>query len=167
MGTPPELPAKEDARGKPKISSIDSDLLDKMYKGHEFKNVDVGDGEDMSNQGSLWSKYGWNTNATFFDSLKKEEEMEKNEFDKKMEEKFRLKAAAAGKTNMSARDEAYMKTLKMKQRQLALRALHSYSKSLTDSHGMHPPIVMTDQERELQQQGDKSGKKKEVEVAKV
>merc|ERR1712060_871832 len=58
----------------------------------------------------------------------------------------------------------------MRQRQLALKAIHAYSKSLSDSHGLHPPIIMREDakkdEKEKEKEAD-SKKKKEEEPAKV
>merc|ERR1712203_748284 len=47
----------------------------------------------------------------------------------------------------------------MKKKQMALKAIHAYSKSLTDSHGMHPPIVMTEKENEAKQEKEKKDAK--------
>merc|ERR1712039_800291 len=107
-------------------------------------------------------KYNWNRDAGFLDGVKDEEKMEKNLHQKKMEEKMKLKGKITGK------DMEYFKKLEMRQRQLALKAIHAYSKSLSDSHGLHPPIIMKEEKNEKEKTAEADGKKKkEEEPAKI
>merc|ERR1711907_614636 len=61
-----------------------------------------------------------------------------------MGKKFRAKMAAKGQ-KMSARDIEFQRKFQLKKKQMALKALAAYSKSLTGSDKLHPPIIMKDE----------------------
>lgn len=63
---------------------------------------------------------------------------------------------------ITARDLEFQHKFKMNKRQKALKALHSYAKSLTGSDKMHPPIIM--QDYSTSSKDDKKAEKKEEKV---
>merc|ERR1711972_572344 len=79
--------------------------------------------------------------------------MEKNEAERKMEEKMKLKG------KISARDLEFQRKFQMKRRQMALKALHAYSKSLTGSDKLHPPIIMKEDPKDEKAKDKKDDKK--------
>merc|ERR1711879_62703 len=107
----------------------------------EIKHITVFDGQDEERHESLWQSFSWSPPA-HLDMVKEEETMEKNEAEKKMEERMKLKG------KISARDLEFQKKFQMKRRQLALKSLHAYSKSLTGSDKLHPPIIMKEDPKE-------------------
>merc|ERR1719265_1114156 len=68
--------------------------------------------------------------------------MEENEGEK------RLKAKMAAKKKITAWDIEFQKKFLLKRRQMALRALAAYAKSLTGSDKLHPPIIMKEEKKE-------------------
>merc|ERR1711920_872522 len=110
--------------------------------------------------GALPEKQKWNEIVPFLDEVKKEEEMEKGEAEKKLEEKLKAKTG-----KISAKDADYQRKFVMKRRQLALRALHSYAKSLTGSDKLHPPIIMKEQKDG--EKDEKDAKEKEKDTQKL
>merc|ERR1712129_633716 len=165
MGTPPEPPSKIQPRQKPELIDVKSDFCATLWKEEQFNNVTVVEvgADEGGGLGVLPDKHKWNEAVPFLDEVKKEEEMERGEAEKKLEEKLKAKTG-----KISARDVDYQRKFVMKRRQLALRALHSYAKSLTGSDKLHPPIIMKEQkdggekeEKDAPEKGkDKDPKKK-------
>merc|ERR1712060_205146 len=103
-----------------------SDLIEEMWKGTDYnllKFMDLCEAEDGSHPDVLWSTHTWNR-SVFLDSVKKEEEVEKNKAQLQMEEKLKAKGAKG----LSAKDLEFMNKFKIKQKQLALRKIQKYSK---------------------------------------
>ncbi|CAE8692993.1 unnamed protein product [Polarella glacialis] len=148
---PPDLPEKMAPRPKPELVDVKSSFLQTLWAEQGFEHADLLDPADEEEEGSdlLWERHTWNK-GVYIDDVAKEQEMEKNEGEKRLEEKMKAKSG-----KLTERDLQFIAKFVLKKRQLALRALHSYSKSLTGSDKLHPPIIMKET------QDDKGGKKEE------
>jgi len=153
---PPAPPAKEKPRQKPEIKDIKSDFCANLWQDREFSNISLLEQADVSIERDVaWTKYSWYENHVFLDDVKRMEEMEKNEGEKKMEEKMKAKG------KLTARDLDFQRKFQMKKRQMALKALHAYSKSLSGSDKLHNPIIMKDDEKDKDKDKDKDKKDKD------
>merc|ERR1711953_695485 len=95
---------------------------------------------------------GWTTDTIFLDSAGKEEEMEMNEGERKMEEKLKAKG------KVTAWDLEFKRKYQMKKKQMELKKLAAYAKSLTGSDKMHPPIIMKEEKDDKEKKGKAKGK---------
>mmetsp|Transcript_59948 Transcript_59948/g.97036 ORF Transcript_59948/g.97036 Transcript_59948/m.97036 type:complete len:1938 (-) Transcript_59948:58-5871(-) len=148
---PPDLPEKMAPRPKPELVDVKSSFLQTLWAEQGFEHADLLDPADEEEEGSdlLWERHTWNK-GVYIDDVAKEQEMEKNEGEKRLEEKMKAKSG-----KLTERDLQFIAKFVLKKRQLALRKLHRYSKSLTGSDKLHPPIIMKET------QDDKGGKKEE------
>merc|ERR1712110_1351656 len=97
------------------------------------------------------------TAQRFYDSVEYEQNMEMNAAEKKMQLKMEEKRKTGQK--ITARDLDFQRKFVLKTKQMMLRALAQYAKSLTGSDKLHPPIIM--KEDKEKKDGDK-GKAEEV-----
>jgi len=150
---PPQLPEQARVRERPVLFKIESGLFDAMWK-EKADNLRENDEDEPEDAGLLWDRYEWKQGVRV-DAIQEVQEMEKNEAEKRMEQKMREKKKITDK------DREYERKFHMKRRQMALRALHRYAKSLAGSDKLHLPIVSVkcDQKKE----DKKEAKKKPVE----
>merc|ERR1712086_279880 len=122
------MPAKAPARSKPELADVESELMDTIMKDVDFKKMMniTGDATDTTAapKAVVWDKYGW-IEGRYLDSNNEEETMEMNEGEKKMAEKMKAKG------KITARDLEFQRKFALKKRQVALRALSGYARSLT------------------------------------
>eukprot|EP00928_Gymnodinium_smaydae_P014150 TRINITY_DN15141_c0_g2_i3.p1 TRINITY_DN15141_c0_g2~~TRINITY_DN15141_c0_g2_i3.p1 ORF type:complete len:1998 (-),score=638.27 TRINITY_DN15141_c0_g2_i3:221-6076(-) len=152
---PPELPEKLKAAGKPQLVQVENELLQELWEGEEFTSVKLVEEEPPVAKNVLWENYDWDQGGNI-DSLLYEETMEMNEGEKRMQEYLKAKG------KITAKDLEYQRKFQLKKRQLALRKLSDYAKSLTGSDKLHHPIIM----REDKDEGKDKGKAKKEEEKK-
>lgn len=161
---PPALPdaSTNTSRKKPQLAKVDSELLHMILQAASVKDIAEKEVPPVNSDLSLFSDFKW-ANSGLLDAVVAEETMEMNEGEKRMAEKMKGK-------KLTARDIEFQRKFQLKKRQLALRALHQYSKSLTGSDKLHPPIIMKDDKDEGKgddkKADDKKAKKAEPEVKK-
>ncbi|CAE7192690.1 ZIFL2 [Symbiodinium natans] len=158
---PPDLPDQARVRERPSLFKIQSGLFDAMWK-EKADNLKEIDEDEAADPPLLWDRYSWKQGVRV-DAIQEVQEMEKNEAEKRMEQKMREKKKITDK------DREYERKFHMKRRQMALRSLHRYAKSLTGSDKLHLPIVSVkaDQKKEDQKKEAKKKAKPEEKVEKV
>jgi len=158
---PPDMPARLPAMAKPELADIKSNFLEALWEDATFKDMKMVEITDVEEDNVLWADennsdartYQWNKYASI-DSFKEEENMDDNEAQKAE------KAKLAEKKKVTAWDIEFQRKFALKKRQLALRALSQYSKSLTGSDKLHPPIIMkTEKEKEKEAEAEREREK--------
>lgn len=129
---PPDLPPIIPARSKPVLHAMKSELMSQIWM--EDFGVKEKDEDAEENAQLLWERYQWKENIRI-NGVAEAQEMEKNEAVKRMEEKMRKK------DKITDKDREYERKFHMKMRQMALKALHAYAKSLSGSDKLHNPII--------------------------
>jgi len=160
---PPDIPARLPPMSKPELADIKSDFLEALWEDATFKDMSMVEATEMEEENVLWAvdddpeakTHKWNRYGQI-DSFKEEENMDDNEAEKA----WKAKQAEKKKT---AYDIEYQRKFALKKRQLALRALSQYAKSLTGSDKLHPPIIMkTEKEKEKEKEAEKEREKATV-----
>merc|ERR1712048_843541 len=139
----PQLPPSVPGRGKPALAAVQCELVDTIMKDAKFSFI-TKDGSVAPPSQTV--PEGWTTDTIFLDSAGKEEEMEMNEGERKMEEKLKAKG------KVTAWDLEFKRKYQMKKKQMELKKLAAYAKSLTGSDKMHPPIILKEESKD---KGDK------------
>jgi len=146
---PPSLPGKDKPRSTPELSAVESEFFTYMRKGDdEISHITLVEATDQEISTTLQEKHGWATDVQL-DLLKEEERMEKSAAQKKMEA-YTLQRGG----KVTERDIEYKRKFELKRRQLALRALTQYAKSLTGSNRLHPPIIMKEDSAKDKKSGE-------------
>mmetsp|Transcript_45205 Transcript_45205/g.105396 ORF Transcript_45205/g.105396 Transcript_45205/m.105396 type:complete len:1912 (+) Transcript_45205:101-5836(+) len=152
---PPDLPAQAGARERPVLFKIESELFDAMWK-EKADNLNQKDEDEPDDAGLLWERYNWKdkNEQKRVDAILEVQEMEKNEAEKRMEQKMREKKKITDK------DREYERKFHMKKRQMAIRYLARYAKSLTGSDKLHLPIVSVKCDQKEEEDKKKKGEEK-------
>eukprot|EP00746_Dinoflagellata_sp_MGD_P125685 gnl/MRDRNA2_/MRDRNA2_60514_c0_seq1.p1 gnl/MRDRNA2_/MRDRNA2_60514_c0~~gnl/MRDRNA2_/MRDRNA2_60514_c0_seq1.p1 ORF type:complete len:1869 (+),score=477.09 gnl/MRDRNA2_/MRDRNA2_60514_c0_seq1:406-5607(+) len=149
--SPPEMPDPRKPLSKPQIQKNSSDLLQYLMADEQFATLQIVDAEDAQDGQELWETHNWGRGAAV-STVDMEQKMEDN----KAEAEFKRRQAQ--KKKITAYDIEFQRKFALKRRQQALRALHTYSKSLTGSDKMHPPIIMAEKKEEVKKEEKKEEK---------
>merc|ERR1719379_2435457 len=136
--------------------------MDQLFQSWTPAGIEEVDLEDDSRGSELWGEDGYKwTKGAIIDSVKEEEKIEDNAAEKEFKRKMQLKK------KITAHDLEFQRKFAMKKKQMALRPLHSYSKSLTGSDKLHKPIIMKEEKADKKAEKDKKEEvKKEEKVSK-
>lgn len=141
---PPALEPAPAARNMPALHEISSDLKTYLWKDTEFAITE----KDEDTEGDarlLWDRYSWREGVRI-NAVAEAQAMEKNEGQKKMEEKMRAKGKITDK------DREFERKFHLKMRQLGLKKLDFFAKSLAGADKLHNPIINVRSEQKTQEE---------------